>query len=157
MRNVFLTLFVFVATLFCCHAQKIEPQKVFGGYNFSVNGQNLKMGELVDMMQPNPAASQLISTAQSQNTISSILAYLGGGLVGWEIGNLITGKKMNLAVGGSGVALICIALPVGSAAEKNTLKAVDLYNSGLKTTFLKDKPTLNLVSRGNGVGLVMTF
>jgi hypothetical protein len=157
MKPLFLTGVLCISTLLYCNAQKIEPQKVFGGYNFTLNGARLTFGDLVTTMQANPEASKLINTAKGQNTAATILAGLGGGLAGWEIGNLISGKPMNLAVIGAGAGLIVIALPIGNSCMNNALKAVDLYNAGLKTTSLREQPTLNLVSRGNGIGLMLTF
>ncbi len=146
-----------ITTFFYGQAQKIESEKVFGDYKFSLNGKNLSRGELKTLMQPNPEAYQLMSTAKTQITTATILATIGGGLMGWEIVDLISGKKSNWSIFGSGAAIALIAFPIGSAGEKKALKAVDLYNAGLKTTSWKAEPTLNLTTRGNGIGFVLTF
>lgn len=157
MKKHYLTLLLCFATLFAATAQKIETQKVFGGYKFRLNGEKLSYFELDEMMYSNPAAHRFMRKARTQNIIADVIGGVGGWFVGWELGNMVWRKPLRLEYLAAGAFGILISLPLESASQKNALKAVDLHNSEVKTTFLKNKPTLNLVSRGNGIGLVMTF
>ena len=67
MKKTILTLTVVLATITFCNAQKIEMEKVFGGYKYTQNGQLLKMKDLVKTMESNQQAFNLIKKAQSNN------------------------------------------------------------------------------------------
>jgi hypothetical protein len=157
MKHLFLTFSLCITTLVTVQAQKIELQKLVGSYKFKLNDKNISLNDMAMMMEPNPEAFKLISTAQVQNAWTTLVSGLGGGLIGWELGGALVGKKITGGMIGAGALLIVISIPINNASMKNALKAVELYNAGLKTTSLKAQPTLQFVSRGNGAGLVMTF
>ena len=71
MRKTILTLIFALATITFCNAQKIEMEKVFGGYTYTQNGNQMTMKDLVKTMESNKQAFDLIKKAQSNNTLSS--------------------------------------------------------------------------------------
>ena len=158
MKRTILTLTLALATLTFCNAQQIEMEKVFGGYKFTQNGKNLKMGELVKTMESNQQAFDLIKKSQSNNTLPSIIGFVGGGLIGWPIGTAIGGGDANWTLAGIGAGLVAIGIPISSSANKKAKQAVELYNSSLNlTSFYEFKPEFKVIANGNGIGLSMNF
>ena len=158
MKKTSLTLLLALVTLCFCHAQKIEMKKVFGGYQFTQDGNPMTIKNLVKTMESNQQAFELIKKAQSNTTLASILGFAGGGLIGWPIGTAIGGGDPEWALAGVGAGLIAVAIPISSSANKKAKQAVELYNSSLGTTSYHDfKHEFKVIANGNGFGLAMTF
>lgn len=158
MKKTILTFIFALATITFCNAQKIEVEKVFGGYEYTQNGKQMKMKDLAKTMESNKQAFDLIKKAQSNNTIASIFGGTGGFLVGWPIGRAIAGGDANWALAGVGAGLIAISIPFTSGSNKNGKQAVELYNSSLNSTsFYEFRPEFKVVANGNGIGLSMNF
>ena len=158
MKKTILTLIFTFATMTFCSAQKIEMEKVFGGYKFTQNGNQLAMKDLVKTMESNQKAFDLIKKAQSNNTLASIIGFAGGGLIGWPIGTAIGGGDADWTLAGIGAGLVAIGIPISSSANKKAKQAVELYNSTLdSTSFYEVKPEFKIIANGNGIGLSMNF
>jgi outer membrane lipoprotein SlyB len=133
-------------------------EKIFGGYKYTQKGNQMTMKDLVKTMESNKQAFELIRKAQSSNTLASIIAFTGGGLVGWPIGTAIGGGDANWTLAGIGAGLIAIGIPISSNVNKKTKQAVDLYNSSLSSTsFYEFRPEFKVIANGNGIGLSMNF
>jgi len=158
MNKTILTLIFALATMTFCNAQKIEMEKIFGGYKYTQNGNQMTMKNLVKTMESNKQAFDLIKKAQSNNTLASIIGFAGGGLIGWPIGTAIGGGDANWTLAGIGAGLVAIGIPISSSANKKTKQAVELYNSSLNSTsFYEFKPEFKVIANGNGIGLSMNF
>lgn len=158
MKKTFLTLLFTLATIMFCFSQKIETEKVFGGYKYSLNGSQMTIKDLVKTMKSNSQAFNLIKKAQSNNIISSILGYAGGGLIGFPIGSAISGGDANWTLAGIGAGLVAIGIPISSNVNKKTKQAIDLYNSSLSSTsFNEDIREFKVIANGNGIGFLMSF
>ncbi len=158
MKKTILTLAVVLTTLTFCNAQQIEMEKVFGGYKYTQNGNQMTMRDLVKTMESNQQAFELIKKAQSNNTLASILGFAGGGLIGWPIGTAIGGGDAEWALAGIGAGLVAIGIPISSSANKKAKHAVELYNSSLNpTSYYEFKPEFKVITNGNGIGLSMNF
>ena len=158
MKKTIFTLIFTLATLTFCNAQKIEIEKVFGGYKYTQNGSQMAMKDLVKTMESNQQAFNLIKKAQSNNTLASIIGFAGGGLIGWPIGTAIGGGDANWTLAGIGAGLVAIGIPISSNANKKAQQAVELYNSSINSTAFKYfKPEFKVVANGNGIGLLMNF
>ena len=158
MKKTILTLTFALATLTFCNAQKIEMEKVFGGYKYTQNGKQMTMGDLVDAMESYQQSYELVKKAQSNNTLASIIGFAGGGLIGWPIGAAIGGGDANWTLAGIGAGLVAIGIPISSSANKKAKQAVELYNSSLNSTsFYKFKPEFKIMANGNGIGFSMNF
>jgi hypothetical protein len=141
-----------------CDAQKIEMEKVFGGYKFTQNGNLLTMKDLVKTMESNQQAFDLIKKAQSNTTLASIIGFAGGGLIGWPIGTAIGGGDANWTLAAIGAGLIVVGIPFSSSANKKVKRAVELYNSSLNSTSLYEfKPEFKIIANGSAIGISMTF
>ena len=158
MKKTIFTLIFTLATMTFCNAQKIEIEKVFGGYKYTQNENQMTMKDLVKTMESNQQAFDLIKKAQTNNNLSSIIGFAGGGLIGWPIGTAIGGGDANWTLAGIGAGLVAIWLPVSSSANKKAKQAVELYNSSFNSTsFYYFKPQFKVVANGNGIGLSMHF
>jgi outer membrane lipoprotein SlyB len=158
MKNTILTLILALTTITICNAQKIEITKVFGGYHYTQNGNKMTMSKLVKVMESNSDALKFIKKAKSNNVLATILGGAGGALIGFPIGTAIGGGDANWTLAGIGVGLVAIGIPISSGVNKNTKKAIDLYNSSLNSTsYFEFKPEFKIVANGNGIGLSMNF
>lgn len=158
MRKTILTLFFALTTMTFCNAQKIEMKKVFGGYKYTQNENLLTMTDLVNIMESNKLAFDLIKQAKSKNTLANIFGTIGGGLIGWPIGTAIGGGDANWTLAGIGAGLVAIGIPISSNANKKARQATELYNASLNSTSLYEfQPEFKVVANGNGIGLSMSF
>ncbi len=158
MKKTVLALVLTLFTMSICSAQKIEMTKVFGGYQYTQNGNRMTMAKLEKAMKSNSEAHQFIKKAKSNNVIAVIFGGAGGALIGFPVGTALGGGDANWTLAGVGAGLIAIAIPISSGVNKNTKKAVELYNSSLGTIAYFDfKPEFNLVANGHGIGLRMDF
>lgn len=159
MKTKILTLIIALISINFCNAQEIQMEKLLGGYKYTQNGKQMKMGDLVKTMESNPQAFELIKKAQSDNVLASAIGFVGGGLIGWPIGTSLGGGDPNWTLAGIGAGLVVIGIPISSSVNKNTKKAVDLYNSSLNSSsfYYEFKPEFKLITSGNGVGLIMSF
>ena len=158
MKKTILTLIFALTTIIVCNAQKIEMEKVFGGYKYTQNGNQMTMKDLVKTMESNQEAFDLIKKAQSNNTLASIIGFAGGGLIGWPIGTAIGGGDANWTLAGIGAGLVAIGIPISSSANKKAKQAVKLYNTSLNSTSSYEfKPEFKVIINGNEIGLSMNF
>ncbi len=158
MIKTILTLIFAMVTFTFCNAQKIEIEKVFGGYKCTQDGKPMTMRDLANTMESNPDAFELIKKARTNNTLASILGGAGGALIGFPLGQALGGGDANWALAGVGAGLIVIGIPISSGAGKKVKQAVELYNSSLSpTSFYEFKPEFNVIANGNGIGLSVSF
>lgn len=159
MKKIFLTLPLVLATVYLCNSQTIESEKVFGGYKFSQNGQELTINELTVQLNTNEESAQLIKKAKSQNTFATILGGAGGALIGYPVGTSIGGGEANWVLAGVGAGILAVAIPISASANKKTIKAVEIYNSQShpKEDKIAFKPQLLMVSGSGGIGFALQF
>ena len=135
----------------------ISMKKVFGGYQFYQGDKRLNMNQLVKAMKPNEKAYKEIKSAQSTYTLSTIVGFAGGFMVGWPIGTAIGGGEPNWTMAGIGAGLIVVSIPITQSFNKKAKQAVETYNGGLQTSSFWDKNELKLSLTGNGIGLTLNF
>jgi hypothetical protein len=158
MKKTIFTLTLAFATMTLCIAQQIEMKKVFGGYKFSQNNENLTMSNLVKTMESNQQAFELIKKAKSKNSLASIIGFAGGGLIGWPIGTAVAGGEANWTLAGIGAGLLAVGIPISLSAINKAKEAVEIYNSSLNTTsYNKFQPEFKIIANGEGIGLTMNF
>lgn len=159
MKNtLIITFFLLVVCQNISLAQNINDSIVVSGNNkvFTQNGKILNFNEIKSIVSINDEASKYISKASGNATISYIFAYAGGFCIGWPIGTLIGGGKPNWGLAAIGGGCILIALPIATAADKNVIKAVNIYNSNLNTQSTGNIK-LNFGLTSSGVGLTLKF
>ncbi len=135
----------------------ISMKKVFGGYQFYQGSTQLNMNQLVSAMEPNEDAYKQIKSAQSTNTLATIIGGVGGFMIGWPIGTALGGGEPNWTMAGIGAGLAVVSIPISQKFNKQAKSAVDIYNNGLNTSSLENKNELKLFAVGTGIGLVFKF
>lgn len=158
MKRITLTLALVITTLTFCNAQKIDIEKVFGGYKYTQNDALMSIGDLASVIESNTKAFELIKKGRANRSFGAILGFAGGGLIGWPIGTSIGGGDANWTLTGIGAGLLIIGIPISSRANKKINQAVELYNASLNSTAnQKLKPEFMIIANANGVGLSMNF
>ncbi|MEZ4921380.1 MAG: hypothetical protein R2792_19960 [Saprospiraceae bacterium] len=131
---------------------------MFGGYSFTQDGKPLSVKDMLQTLEPNQAAFELMKKAQANNTLASIIGFAGGSLIGWPIGTAIGGGKPNWKLAGIGAGLVVIGIPISSGANKQALQAVQIYNASLEQApHIEPKTELKVTANSNGVGFIMRF
>ncbi|GMN11208.1 hypothetical protein MTsPCn9_20870 [Croceitalea sp. MTPC9] len=158
-RIVLLTLIgLFVTTTNQAQEQEIEMKVNFWGYKFMKDGERLNWKELQVATIAVENANLLIKKARGQHTTSIILAVVGGGLLGWNLGQASNedDPDYTLAYVGGGIAAVSMGFSISAFNKVN--KGVDLYNLSVnKTAHYQFQPELQVMANGNGVGLAMRF
>ncbi|WP_396602114.1 hypothetical protein [Algibacter sp. R77976] len=158
MKTHFLILVITLLLTSFVNAQKIDTEKVFGGYKYTYNDELISIGDLASIIESNTNAFKLIKKGRTNRSLSGVLGFAGGALVGWPIGNSLGGGDPNWTMAGIGAGLIIVAIPISSKANKKINQAVELYNASLNatssTTF---KPEFKIIANGTGFGLSMNF
>lgn len=139
-------------------AQEIEMKLNFFGYNFVQNGEKLNWKELVKATESNIEANLLVKKAKSHNTISTISAIVGGGLIGIPLGQSKTDRNPNWTFAYIGGGIVAIGIPFSFSAFNNVNKGVEKYNLAFKSaSSFEFKPEFKIVANANGFGLPMNF
>ena len=157
MKKILAILFLTVLSSSMVNAQKIEMEKVFGGYQFKQEGKTLLLKDMQEIMKENKEAFELVQSAKSNQTWALILGTAGGALVGFPIGTAIGGGDPEWALAGAGAALIVATIPIVKGFNRKTKKAVELYNNGISSTSYQFQPSFNLKINGANVGISMNF
>ena len=158
MKKTTLALSFIIATLTFCNAQKIDIEKVFGGYKYTQNDELKSLGDLATIMESNTNAFELMKKGRTNRSLSSVLGFAGGGLLGWSIATALGDGEANWTLAGIGGGLIIVGIPISLSANKKINQAVELYNASLKpTSYNAFKPELKIIANGNGFGLSMNF
>ena len=151
-----LILLVICIFTFGLQAQQLELTKKGGSYKISQNGEILKYQALKSVMESNSTALAILKKGKGSDAFAQTLAGIGGALIGFPLGQAIGGGDANWVLAGVGAGLVGISIPISSGANKKIKQAVELYNSGLKTTYNFD-PQVKMSITGSGIGLVMQF
>ncbi|WP_435138260.1 hypothetical protein [Formosa sp. A9] len=138
--------------------QEIEMKLIFFGYKFIQNGQKLNWKALDNATESNLEANLLIKKAKTHKTISNILSFAGGALIGIPIGQSISDQDPNWTLAYIGGGIIGIGIPFSLSAFNKANEGVDKYNLSLKSaTAFEFKPEFKVMANGNGIRLSMVF
>ncbi|NNE25597.1 MAG: hypothetical protein HKN09_02025 [Saprospiraceae bacterium] len=124
-------LLFFTVSIVEMSAQEISVEKTFGGYKFVHKEKDLKMKEFVNLVSVNPDAAIYAEKAQSGYSLASVFGFIGGGLIGWPLGQAIGGGDPNWTLAAAGAGIVFIGIPINSTAMKNAKQAANIYNSAL--------------------------
>ncbi len=75
--------------------------------------------------------------------------------MGWQLATVLVGGDPKWELVAVGAGLILISVPIYSKSYKQSLEAVDMYNSGLSANI--HKPILMLGMTKNGMGVRLKF
>ena len=174
MKTLLLTVVtLFAAAMVQAQAQTIPPPPpmppllddfVGGGFmtanqrGFYMDGVSISVKQAKNYARPYRQALRHIRRGQGWQIGGAILAGLGGGFIGIDIGSAIAGEKIS----GAGIAIGLILAGGGFGFELISIsqykKAAAAYNSSAGIVELpRREVTLDLATTGGGVGLQLTF
>jgi hypothetical protein len=85
-----------------------------------------------DILLSNPDANASWKKSRTNLTFAYIFGIIGGAMVGWELGNAISGRDVNGAVIGAGAGLVGLSIVFGINSDRKSKKAISLYNIGFR-------------------------
>jgi hypothetical protein len=95
------------------------------GYKYTLNGKELSMNNLSDILQHNKDAIALFKQAKGTAGVANVFGFIGGFCIGY-------GLFSSIALVGIGAGILLIDIPILISAE-NTLKdAVLIHNNDIK-------------------------
>lgn len=104
----------------------------FGGTRIHQGERKMTLAAARDMMQPGTDAFKYLQKARTQSTLAIVSGFIGGALIGFELGKMIGGKDANGAVIGVGAGFILVGIPFDISARKNVKRSVYAYNAALR-------------------------
>ncbi len=141
------------------YGQQIEMvKKPLDAPAFYQYGTKYNMSGVEIIMKSNPAALDHIKKAKTNNIFTQIFAFTGAGLVGYPLGTQLGGGDPEWAIAIVGGGLMVLSVPFLTATNKQSKKAVELYNAGLQNP--ENKTTGHIFTfglTGNGVSLALQF
>ncbi len=123
---------------------------------FYYHSQKLKPNQMVKLVKPNKEAYNEMLVAKRAYGTAGFFGFVGGFIIGWQFVSIIQDKPAPWEVSAIGVGALIASIPFSNSYSKHAVKAMELYNSGLKDTSLEyEKLELGITS--NGVGLQFNF
>ena len=158
-RIVLLTLIgLFITTTHQAQEQEIEMKINFWGYRFIKDGERLNWKELEEATTAVENANLLIKQARNRRTTSIIMSVIGGGLLGYSIGQNGTKDDPDYTLAYVGGAISAASLGYSISTFNKVNKGVDMYNLAInKTAHYQFQPELYLSTNSNGIGLSLRF
>lgn len=135
----------------------ITTKKTFGNYRYYQGEVELGITEMEFIMNSNTLALKELGMARKLNTTSTVIAGLGGSLVGATLGIMAARGRPNLLLGGLGVGLILVSIPIALQHYYHLDRAMDMHNSGLKSTTSTNMWELSIGFSNNGLSLTLKF
>ena len=130
--HTYLTLALALTELGCARQAKLmpmspsEPVEIRDGYR--QDGQRVAPDSLIRTLRSEPEAAPAVERAQTLATIATLLAGVGGALVGWPLGEASSGAKPHWALAGAGGGAIVIGIPLAIWADSSMDAAVASHN-----------------------------
>lgn len=158
MKNKLFTVTLIVLGLHICNAQEIDMKPNFLGYNFTKDGERLTWKELLTTTESNVESYHFIKKAKTNHTVSTVISFAGGFLIGIPIGQSIGKGDPNWTLASIGGGLVAVSVPFYISAVNNAKKGVDTYNQSIKSAYHNPfNPEFKITASGNGIGLSMDF
>lgn len=117
---------------------------------------NSRTAELA--LRTNQKAFQLYQKSNSLANGSTLFGAIGGVLIGWPVGTAIGGGDPVWELAAVGAGFTVISAVIFSSAQKNAKSAVELYNSGLASSYYQKPETeIRLVATPAQLGFSISF
>lgn len=128
------------------------------GYGVSFYQKNRKLSpkSLLNIMASNPEAYKEMKYAKGKSDAAGVCGFIGGFFIGWPIGTAIGGGDPEWSLAAIGALFVVVSIPLSADYKKHTIKAVDIYNSGLKDIGYQEVE-LRLGVTMNGIGLKLNY
>lgn len=158
---------LFLSMAFCF--KNAYTQVAMSGNKLMKDGQTYKISKYNEVFK-NTEALSYFKKARTNNTVGTIFAGVGGGVIGVGLARALSGGKTTVTINGQpqvikqdnstawtavgiGAGIVGIGIPFALAAKKNADKAIQLEN-GASTAF---QPYFKLETAGNGLALSYNF
>ena len=162
-----MTKLLFLSMALCF--QSVSSQVSMSGNKLVKDGQTYKLSKYKDVFN-NSEALIYFKKARTNNTVGTIFAGVGGGVIGVGLARALSGGQTTVTINGQpqtikqdnstawtavgiGAGIVGIGIPFALAAKKNTDKALQLEN-GESTAF---QPFFKLESAGTKLALSYNF
>lgn len=155
---------LFILIAFICFAVTLKAQKMTDTIQiekklvttYSLYGEKITPRQMLNMMQVNPAAYDVMKKAKRNNDIGQVFGFAGGFLIGFPIGTAIAGGDPNWLLAGIGAGLVGVSIPFSIRYHKNAGAAVAMYNDGIRSLGYHELE-MKLGFAANGIGLTLKF
>lgn len=131
-----------------------------GNYIFMRNEEKLSNRELNGYLSANPGSAKLLREARTNGTLSYIVGFAGGYMVGYSVAGAIFRQNPKWGVAGIGLGLIALSIPLNGETKRLYKAAVLRYNQDYEE---KDKPfaklrqKFSIIADRNSAGIAMKF
>ena len=136
-------------------ADTIQIKKAYST-SFYQNNRKLSPKALLNITASNPEAYKAMKYAKGQSDAAGVMSFIGGFFIGWPIGTALTGGDPEWTLAAVGGLFVVASIPLSANYKKHTIKAIHIYNDGLKEIGYNDIE-LQLNFTNNGIGCAMTF
>lgn len=136
-------------------ADTIQIKRVYST-SFYQNNRKLSPKALLNITASNPEAYKAMKYAKGQSDAAGIFSFIGSFFIGWPIGTALGGGDPEWSLAYIGGLFVLASIPPASNYKKRAIKAIHIYNDGLKEIGYNDIE-LQLNFTNNGIGCKMTF
>lgn len=111
-------------------------QIVKEGKKYVYQGKEIKTpGDLKPIVANHPEAAAEASKSSTYRGVALVFGAVGGGLIGWPIGEALGGSdEPHWALAGVGAGALAVAIWSGVTSDKHFKKAIEVYNGGASTS-----------------------
>lgn len=136
----------------------IRIKRNFCGAQYSVGDRRITYKELGNLVHDNADARHYIEAAKGFRLIAGLTGFVGGALLGYQLGNVLMNNPVDPIFLCAGAAGLGLGIGCGIAASTNTRTGAMVYNDDLLgRVALRPNPQLFIGFTGNGVGLALQF
>lgn len=107
-------------------------KKGLGEIKYYQSNNKLTGKQVGNILLSNPDATANWKKSRTNLTFAYIFGIIGGAMVGWELGNAISGKDVNGAVIGAGAGLVGVSIVFGINSDRKSKKAISLFNTAFR-------------------------
>lgn len=132
---------------------------IWGGYTYFKDNEMISFDQVKRLIAENEKAYNLLKDSRGLRINSYMVAFVGGGCVGYALaefailGNMIN-RPVVFSVLGAGVALIGIGIGLDAAANKKLKTAITIYNQSKREN---NHANLYVGFSPNGVNMRLNF
>jgi hypothetical protein len=109
-------------------AQDIVMYKTFGGVRFERDSMVISPRQVQSILWEDALASEIFRKARVNSSVSAVLGFAGGVLIGIPVGTAIIGGDPEWGFALGGVGLIGISIPFNRVFQRKAQEALDIHN-----------------------------
>ncbi len=149
---VLLVLLLAAQTLCAQSEKKLTLSKDFWGYKYLEGGTPISKQQAMRLLESHPEAIKLFRQGNANLVPAGVVGFAGGFMIGWPLGESISGKKdPQWALAAGGLALVIVGGALEKTFQKKADQAFKMYNESTLTSSLKINASVT------GVSITFTF